>query len=642
MEHGSLGMIYRRALTGAAAIFLAMQATFAEDASVPLQVVEQTARQPLVQPTGITRGEYLRLMAGDLDYFRQFQRADGAILDPVTHREVQYSTPAFAAAAGVLVTEAGRKDLLEPGSRALGCSIGALLAKTTADRHADFYIPLIMQAYGELRESVDPAQRARWEEQLRRIDPRKVYRADLKLMNWNLVSFCGESLRARAGLVSAEKLADERQYLEESIAGHLPRLTKFGMYEDPNAPLAYDAFGRLWLEEVFAARAYDGPLAERLQKFLTDGGIVSLLLLSPTGEWASGGRSAFHQWNEAELAAICEMEAVRSKAAGQLEMAGSFKRAAHLAVQSIGRWKRPDGQLWIVKNRAAPTERLGFESYSYESQYNLLPMAMLGAAYRAADESIVERPTPSESGAYVLDLRETFHKIAAAAGGYYVLIDTSADPHYNATGLQRIQRAGAAFSPLSDSTAGERAYGPAKVAKLALAAGIQWKEQNGAWEGLADYSHPANGGGTDRLVKDVILKVLEQRPGRAAFAIDYTLARGETLRHVVEEYAITDGGVELTVRAPGATGELRLCMPALVSDGASPTKITCEKGSATIAAPGGVLRCELLGALAEVRPRLESERTVSHQGEIQPLVAELPGGTAAAEGVHCRWTLSAQ
>src|SRR5205823_3636003 len=145
------------------------------------------------------------------------------------------------------------------------------------------------------------------------------------------------------------------------------------------------------------------------------------------------------------------------------------------ALTSMQRWQRPSGELWIVKNRADPSKRFGYEGYSFHSQYNLLPMAMLAMAYEHADDSIDEYLIPAEVGGYVFDLREPFHKICAAAGGYYLLIDTSADPHYNATGLQRMHKSGVAISPLSDSAAGERAYGPKDAPKIAMAPGIEWK-----------------------------------------------------------------------------------------------------------------------------------------------------------------------
>ena len=71
------------------------------------------------RPTGHSRAEYLRLMAGEVDFWKQHQDASGAILDPYRKTEWQYSTPAFAHAAAALVTWADRKDLLEPAAKAM-------------------------------------------------------------------------------------------------------------------------------------------------------------------------------------------------------------------------------------------------------------------------------------------------------------------------------------------------------------------------------------------------------------------------------------------------------------------------------------------------------------------------------------------
>src|SRR5206468_3852052 len=122
------------------------------------------------------------------------------------------------------------------------------------------------------------------------------------------------------------------------------------------------------------------------------------------------------------------------------------------------------------------------------SQYNLLPMAMLAIAYERADDSIAERPLPSEFGSYVFDLRDPFHKVCAASGGYYVLIDTMADEHYDSTGLIRVHRRVVELSPLSDSAS--ISYGGVKGdPHLALTPGLQWKDGD-QWIGLADFHRP--------------------------------------------------------------------------------------------------------------------------------------------------------
>ena len=103
------------------------------------------------------------------------------------------------------------------------------------------------------------------------------------------------------------------QYIERCLASQQISFTRFGMYEDPNAPLAYDAFPRLWLEDAMADGAYHGEL-ESVES--TNGCTwrpFNASMVSPSGEWPCGGRSAKHQWNEAETALICEIEATNWK-----------------------------------------------------------------------------------------------------------------------------------------------------------------------------------------------------------------------------------------------------------------------------------------------------------------------------------------
>ena len=67
-----------------------------------------------------------------------------------------------------------------------------------------------------------------------------------------------------------------------------------GMYDDPNAPLAYDEFARLWLQDMMANQADTREISRSDCGNFLDGRLSTLLpLLLPSGEWASGGRSAF-------------------------------------------------------------------------------------------------------------------------------------------------------------------------------------------------------------------------------------------------------------------------------------------------------------------------------------------------------------
>jgi hypothetical protein len=153
------------------------------------------------KPTGIVKKDYLKLIAGNVDFWKQHQNQAGAIIDPYEKNEKtgaglekQYSTPAFASAAALLIKEAGRDDLLEPASRAFDFALTALINKTTANQHADFYIPMLVHAYRILHDraaqgaggevggddEVDRAQRSRRglsrSDRRRELEPRQCFR----------------------------------------------------------------------------------------------------------------------------------------------------------------------------------------------------------------------------------------------------------------------------------------------------------------------------------------------------------------------------------------------------------------------------------------------------------------------------------
>lgn len=595
------------------------------------------------KPTGLTKKDYLSLMAGNVDFWKHHQNAEGAIIDPVEKKERQYSTPTFACAAAMLVREAGRDDLLDPATRAFTFSLDALVNKTTADNHADFYIPALIHAHRILKTRVPEETLAGWDAKLRQLVPEKTYRHVKGAGNWNIVNVSGELMRVKDGLIDPALREAHAAYVERCLADQESEYTRFGMYRDPNGPLAYDAFPRLWYEDMLADRAYDGLHAPRLREFLKLGGLSSLLLISPSGEWASGGRSAHHQWNEAENAVICEINAAWWNKHGRPGVAGSFKRAARMCLASMKRWQRPSGEMWIVKNFADPARRFGYEGYSFHSQYNLLPMAMLAIAYERADESIEERPIPSESATYVFDVRETFRKVVAASGGTYVLIDTAADPHYDATGLQRVHRAGVALSPLSDSVAARRGYGPAdETAAAGLTPGIQWRETPaGPWRSLADFVSATDGAGKQKptdVAKAADLQVGGPGPAQTeytTFTLRYDLA-GSGARPVEETYTLSSLGVDGTAKVLGSTppAATRVALPVLVFDGVRATKVTVDGPKVRCQRVGGTMTWEVTSP-AGVTLSLAEPKLVNHNGYAQAAVADLPAGTR-----EVRWKLT--
>jgi hypothetical protein len=598
------------------------------------------ANSPGWSETGITRADYLPLISGNVDFFKQHQNAEGAIIDPYEKKERQYSTPAFAQAAATLVAFAGRNDLLEPATRAFSFSLSALVNKTTADKHADFYIPMMMHAHRILAPRVDSELREKWAGQLRSLVPEQTYRDTGGRGNWNIVNVTGDAMRRKDGLVAPEQAEAQLAYIERSLERQNVAYTKFGLYDDHGQPLAYDAFPRLWLENMILDGAYKGAQHDKIVEFLTQGGLSTLLLFAPSGEWASGGRSAHHQWNEAEIAVIAEANARRWRDWGRPDIAGAFKRMAHKALTSMRRWQRPSGELWIVKNYADPAKRHGFEGYSFHSQYNLLAVAMLAIAYERADDSIAERPMPSEFGSYVFDLREPFQEIVAASGGTYVLINTGAVVTYDASGLMRIDKAGVALSPYTSNSAPARYQGPfGDSLKIGMTPGLLWKNSpdEKRWNSLADARRPAPNPNNPAIVESSELIVEAPTPLRVSFTVRYKLA-GPGMRPLDETYTVDATGVEVATRLIGdsAVAQTRLLFPALVSDGARDSRITINGSQATITRPGGTLIWQAL-APAGLRPALEGPRIATRNGYVQALVVDLPAGTREA-----RWRVNLQ
>ncbi len=509
-----------------------------------------------VKPTPLRRADYLEVIHGIVHFFQHFQNSDGTIVDPFLHREVQYSTPCYAWAAAALIQGKAETNLLPSAIAALEKSWTELAEAKTADGHGDFFTFPAMLAYESLRDRMPAERRRRLEELIRAVNPERAYRDTLRpdhkqVHNWNVVALSGEFLRHQDGFAPIA-------FVERHLSNQLGYFTACGMYQDPNTPMAYDHFPRHFLAAILE-RGYDGQSRAELDDLLGRGAWASLLMQSPLGELPTGGRSAQHQWNEAEQCVTYEIWARRMQRAGNLVGAGAFKKAAHLSLQSVRRWVRPSGELWIVKNYFDPALRHGFESYSSHSQYNLLAASMLATAWQFADESIPERPAPADVGGFVFEVPE-FHKIFANAGGFYLEIDAVADPHYNSTGLIRVHRAGVAgLAGPSDSTPGE---------KFPAAIGIAWPDKSN-WKSLASLRASE--------LKKVELTIVEQQPNRVRFTTTYELV-GQSIQKIIEEYDLTPSEVKIRSRAVGPCQKIQLRWPVLTFDGRNGAQIETTQG----------------------------------------------------------------
>jgi hypothetical protein len=423
----------------------------------PLQQTVEMAKDAVskaapVQPTGLNKTSYLETIAGIVHYFKEYQSSDGAIIDPYEHKEIQYSTPCYAHAAATLIATGYNKNntLLESASRALTKALTELAENMCAEMHCNFFTMPCMFAYILLKNKVDKQTVSKWDQLAAQIDPEKVYYNTGN--NWGVVALTGEYLRYKLGFSNSTTWL-ENELKEQFSKGHF---TANGQYQDRSGygghlnPMPYDHFPRKYLA-VMMERGYNLSLASDLQNLLDIAAWVSLLLQSPWGELPTGGRSSQHQWNEAVQTVTYELYANKSAMQGDMVSALAFKRAAHLAHASVRRWRRNTNDLFIVKNRFDPSVRHGFESYSFHSNYNLLPASMLATAYFYANDSIMEGPSPADVGGFAFEIPD-FHKIIVNVAGMYLEIETDADPHYDSTGLTRVHAPG--VEPLIMPTAG--------------------------------------------------------------------------------------------------------------------------------------------------------------------------------------------
>jgi len=570
------------------------------------------AQVPGYQPTGLQPADYLKLISSEIAFWKAHQDAHGALIDPYQHAEVQYSTPAYANAAAALVAWDHRDDLTESAAKALDWSVQTLSQRRAASGHEDFFSAMIAHAMTLLKPHVPEERYDKWAAEIKGFDPTKIYRMAPGSMNWNIVSSVGEAFYGQMGL------RPDNSYVETSLGAQGRHFTSpHGLYLE--GPMAYDLFPRMFLDDLIAS-GYSGAYSAELREMLRRGAITSLFMQSPWGELPAGGRSAQHNWNEAEQVAVFEIHAAEAARAGDPALASIYKRAAHLSFASIQRWVRPSGELQIVKNWVNPDQRHGYESYSGYASYNLLPMAMLSMAYSYAKETtaIPEASAPADVGGYVLVLPE-LHKVFANSGGTYVEIDTDGDPHYDATGLIRVQMKGLTPQLTSDSLVAHPAYHVTRPGPLSTntCIGPQWKDASGNWHGLAEFT-------TNPPVSVLTSK---ETPAEVDFTIAFTGNFGSP-NAVIEHYWLAPGRIGVTADLGGYAGPERLVFPILADDGRTQTDIQATGKAISVSRPGDKFS-ETFTADKADSVAIPTDLYPNHDGWSRLGVAEFPNGGAA-------------
>jgi hypothetical protein len=147
----------------------------------PLESVAQSAASiagaiPLLSNTNYKNEDYLHTIDGVITYFKQFQDANGSIIDPYAHQEIQYATPTYAHGAALLVSTGYSTDYFETAALALTSSLTQLSTATCASNHCNFFTFPSMMAYYRLAPLANASLVAQWQDLLRLLDPAAAYR----------------------------------------------------------------------------------------------------------------------------------------------------------------------------------------------------------------------------------------------------------------------------------------------------------------------------------------------------------------------------------------------------------------------------------------------------------------------------------
>lgn len=587
--------------------------------------LEDQPATPHFTPTGLSSSEYLRIINSQVLGMIKYQDERGAIIDPVQKIEWQYSTPCYALSVAVLHASGYNKDpkLLESGTKAMDVSVNAMNTYKCAHNHGEFYLQPVMLALDLFARALPVEKINEWRQKIASIDPYKLHPDNLRrkksVYNHNVVALAGEWLREK------EKLAVAGDFFERHLAAHPLFFTDLGMYKDnPGLPIIYDEFSRQYLATILC-EGYTGPLAAFYKDRLWKGAWMSLFMQSPFGECPVGGRSAQHNWNEAQMTVTYEIYAAqyaRIKDSSRTKaIAGGFKRAAHLSLRSIANWLRPDGSGYVVKNRFPIEAKHGYESYSAQTQYNLLTCWLLAVAWLYSDDTIPEQPAPADTGGYVIPIIPAFHKIFANAAGNYVEYETAGDLRFNPTGLIRIHLSNSnpQLGP-SDGVvhAFDRTRRPwVDLGGENLTVGPAWRDAAGNWRRLADYSP----------VDPPAVEIIKQTAAEVCFAVTYT-GDFDGAERIRQKITINKNGVtvEDTVTGP-AIKDFRIYYPALAFDGLEKSNITTDGNSVRISFRGKPIRCTILSPAGAVLQR-ENRLLDFRNGQVEPVHADIPGTTA--------------
>ena len=526
---------------------------------------------------------YIELMAktltayGDEDVRAYFDRVKKEGL-------TEHGFPRLIANIGILIANGVRTDLLP-----LFCEMMEFCCRTIPGVKAanDFSVKEVLFCILELEKhkTLPVTDTARWRDYLQAIDPSFCYNKfaeqenDL-IFNWALFTALSEYMRQYAGL------CDTSDFVDLQLATQVRWMDENGMYRDAlhHPPMQYDLVVR-GLFALLLHLGYRGKYFDTIDSALKKAGLLTLDMQSVTGEAPFGGRSNQFLHNEAHLAIILEYEAGRYQREGDPATAKRFKSRVKTALDNIALWleKTP---IRHVKNSFPLASKYGCEDYAYFDKYMITVASFLYAASLICDDTISEE-SDTDTAPVAVKTSPWFHKVFLKSGGYALELDTDADPHYDASGLGRVHRAGAPSAICLSVPCPENptyTIDNPKAMAAALCPGIA---VNGSLV-FATYGHK-----TPYRVTS-----LSQTDGEATVTLTCDYADVERILCV---YTVSERGVYIKAESATEGREVVHLLPALDFDGETKTVIKQSENSVEVFYQGWVCRYTANGRIGEMK-----------------------------------------
>ncbi len=546
----------------------------APSATAPPSVGYHLTARPW-QASDVTADTFLDAVEQVARAMSSYQDASGRIIDPFVGEEVQYSTPYYAFAIGVLVSAGRATDLLPGGVAAMDSATRQVGADEVPDDKGGFFLPPLAQAIELYAPHVPADAVASWRQRMSATSVEDLVEGG-QLHNHRTYAMKGEWLRAVAGLVDRNEAI---AFVEENWTQHQEwrlRDNELNLYRDETSDpdtFGVEPGGRVNLIALLDA-GYDGPSRGEMEELLGAGTRNSMYLQDPTGQNPVGGRTDNHVWNDLVNGINFELMALRAAEAGDAALAGQYRRAASISVTSAGRWQLDDGTYAITKNAFDTAERVGFQTDSHFSNYNGYMLYHMAEGYLlrqrgAGAAAIDEAPAPSEIGGYAFRTSEDFAGAFANAGGMQLQAalrgDTQVEKenYWTPLGIDRISRAGWDSRLFGDGARDAES-------RLGVSFAPTFVDSAGNWKRLASIPDKYEGTFSVDFTHPLLVRA----------AITYEPAGGYDGPTFRNDLVITPDGILSTVTSADATDPFGVTWPVLASDG-TPTVTTITSDSAT-------------------------------------------------------------